>query len=114
MPNLHAGTPHSIAVFLKTRTLALGTSVASEASETALAGLSIAMEESPGEAKRRRCQGDAKTLGWTILFALISLSGVVVTLAGQPCPFCLKTASFIFAALFLVSLLTRAVRGRAF
>jgi hypothetical protein len=52
-------------------------------------------------------------LGWMILFALMSLSGVVVTLAGHPCPFCLKTASFIFAALFVVSLLTRAVRARA-
>lgn len=53
-------------------------------------------------------------LGWTILFALMSLSGVVVTLAGHPVPFCLKTASFIFAMLFLLSLLTRAVRGRAY
>jgi hypothetical protein len=52
-------------------------------------------------------------LGWTILFALMSLSGVLGTLAVQPVPFYLKTASFIFATLFLISLLTRAVRGRA-
>jgi hypothetical protein len=52
-------------------------------------------------------------LGWTILFALISFGGMVPMLAGHPAPLFLKTASFLFAALFLVSLLTRAVRGRA-
>jgi hypothetical protein len=51
-------------------------------------------------------------LGWTILFALMSLTGVVVSLAAHPAPLCVKTASFIFAMLFLLSLLTRAVRGR--
>ena len=52
-------------------------------------------------------------LGWTILFALMSLSGVAITLAGHPVPLFIKTASFIFAMLFLLSLVTRAVRGRA-
>lgn len=52
-------------------------------------------------------------LGWTILFAVISISGVVASLAGHPAPLCLKTASFIFAMLFFLTLLTRAVRGRA-
>jgi hypothetical protein len=52
-------------------------------------------------------------LGWTILFGLMSLGGAVAPLAGHPAPFCLKTASILFAALFLVSLLTQAVRGRA-
>ena len=33
--------------------------------------------------------------------------------AGHPPPLFLKTASFLFAALFLISLLTRAVRDRA-
>jgi len=51
-------------------------------------------------------------LGWTILFAMISLSGVVTGLAEHPVPFCLKTASLVFAMLFLVSLLTHAVRAR--
>jgi hypothetical protein len=51
-------------------------------------------------------------LGWTILFAMMSLSGTVVTLAEHPAPFCLKTASVIFTMLFLLSLVTRAVRGR--
>jgi hypothetical protein len=52
-------------------------------------------------------------LGYTILFALMSLSGAVAPLAGNPAPVCLKTASFVFAILFVASLLTRAVRGRA-
>ena len=52
-------------------------------------------------------------LGWTILFALMSVSGVAATLAANPAPLYLKTASFIFATLFFVILLTRAVRGRA-
>jgi hypothetical protein len=51
-------------------------------------------------------------LGWTILFALMSLVGVVATLIERPVPFCLKTASLLFAMLFLLSLVTRAVRGR--
>jgi hypothetical protein len=51
-------------------------------------------------------------LGWTILFALMSLSGAVPTLAGHPAPLWLKTASLIFAMLFFLSLLTRVVRGR--
>ena len=52
-------------------------------------------------------------LGWTILFALMSIIGMVVTLAVHPTTFWLKTASIIFAMLFFLSLLTRAVRGRA-
>jgi len=52
-------------------------------------------------------------LGWTILFALMSISGMAATLTSHPAPLCLKTASFIFTALFLLTLLTRAVRSRA-
>jgi len=52
-------------------------------------------------------------LGWTILFALMSVSGFAATLAANPAPLYLKTGSFIFSALFLVILLTRVVRGRA-
>ncbi len=51
-------------------------------------------------------------LGCTILFALMSLGGAVPTLAGHPAPLFVKTASFIFAILFVLSLLTRVVRGR--
>jgi hypothetical protein len=51
-------------------------------------------------------------LGWTILFGLISFSGMVPMLAGHPAPVFLKAATILFAALFLVSLLTGAVRRR--
>lgn len=51
-----------------------------------------------------------KMLGWTILFALMSLGGIAATFAGHPASFCLKTTSFLFATLFLLSLATIAVR----
>jgi hypothetical protein len=53
-------------------------------------------------------------LGWTILFALMSLSGMAFTLTSHPAPFFLKTAVFISTTLFLLTLLTRAVRSRAY
>ena len=52
-------------------------------------------------------------LGWTILFALMSVSGVAATMAADPAPLYLKTASILFATLFCIILLTRVVRGRA-
>jgi hypothetical protein len=53
-------------------------------------------------------------LGWTILFGLISLSGMAVTLTSYPVPFYLKSAIVVSTTLFLVTLLTRVVRrGRA-
>lgn len=52
-------------------------------------------------------------LGWTILFAITPLGGMVVTLAGQPVPLWLKMASLVFATLFFLSLLTSAVGSRA-
>lgn len=52
-------------------------------------------------------------LGWTILFALVPLGGIVVVVAGQPFPFCFKLASLVFTTLFLVSLLTSAIGRRA-
>jgi hypothetical protein len=55
---------------------------------------------------------EIKMLGWTILFGLMSFSGVVPILAGYPSPLFLKTASLLFAALFLISVLTRAVRDQ--
>jgi hypothetical protein len=51
-------------------------------------------------------------LGWTILFALMSLGGMMRILAGASAPIFLKTATFLFTALFLISLLTGAVRRR--
>ena len=63
--------------------------------------------------KREGVKGRVSMLGWTILFALMSFSGVVPILAGHPSPLFLKTASVLFAALFLISVLTRAVRDQS-
>lgn len=52
-------------------------------------------------------------LGWTILFALTSVSGVVVNLMNRAVSFSLIVASLIFATLFLLSLVARAVRIQA-
>jgi hypothetical protein len=52
-------------------------------------------------------------LGWTIMFGLMSLTGSVAALAEHPAPLFLKTAIFISTMLFLLSVLTRAVRSRA-
>jgi hypothetical protein len=52
--------------------------------------------------------------GWTILFGLMSLCGVLFTLTGTPpAPVYMKTAAYLFGFLFLLSLLTHVVRGRA-
>jgi uncharacterized membrane protein YtjA (UPF0391 family) len=52
-------------------------------------------------------------LGWTILFALMSLLGALLALAGSPATTFARTASVLFAVLFLISLLARVVRARA-
>ena len=51
-------------------------------------------------------------LGWMILFALMVLIGAAATLSGNPGDAAAKMASAVFAILFLLGLLTRAVRGR--
>ena len=51
--------------------------------------------------------------GWTILFGLISLCGALLCAGSAAAPVCLKSASFLFGLLFLVSLLTYVVRGPA-
>lgn len=48
-------------------------------------------------------------LGWTILFALASMSGLVATLAAHPASFALKAATTFSAILFVLSLLTREI-----
>lgn len=58
-------------------------------------------------------QGSEKMLGWIIVFALVPLGAIVVMVAGQPVPFCLKLASLVFATLFFFSLLTSAIGSRA-
>jgi len=52
-------------------------------------------------------------LGWTILFALISASGGAAVLSGYQTSLCLTAASVVFALLFVLSLLTIAVRRQA-
>ena len=52
-------------------------------------------------------------LGWTILFAVMSISGTAATLTSHPAPLYVETASVIFTTLFLLTLLTRAIRVRA-
>ncbi len=48
-------------------------------------------------------------LGWSILFGLASMSGVVATLAAHPASFALKAATIFAATLFVLSLLTREI-----
>jgi hypothetical protein len=55
----------------------------------------------------------ANMLGWMILFALMILPGAAATVAGYPAAVSLKTTSVVFAALLLIALMTRMVRGRA-
>jgi hypothetical protein len=50
-------------------------------------------------------------LGWMILFALMTLPGAAAAVAGYHTGASLKTTSVVFAALFMVALFTRMVRG---
>jgi hypothetical protein len=50
-------------------------------------------------------------LGWMILFAIMVLIGAVAMLTGSFSESA-RLASSVFAVLFLIGLLTRAVRGR--
>jgi len=52
-------------------------------------------------------------LGWMILFALIAVTGAILAAAGYPGFISARTTSLIFALLFLISVFTWAVRGRA-
>jgi uncharacterized membrane protein YtjA (UPF0391 family) len=52
-------------------------------------------------------------LGWMILFALMALIGASPMLAGHPPGTAAWIASITFAFLFVIALLTRAMRGRA-
>ena len=52
-------------------------------------------------------------LGWTIMFALLSLSGAIPLALGQTgVEVSMKTTGILFALLFLASIFTRLVRGR--
>jgi hypothetical protein len=49
-------------------------------------------------------------LGWMILFALMVVPGFVATISVQTS---MRITSIVFAGLFLVGVLTRVARGRA-
>jgi hypothetical protein len=48
-------------------------------------------------------------LGWTVLFALASMSGLVATLLLHPPSLALKAATIVSSILFVLSLLTRVI-----
>jgi len=52
-------------------------------------------------------------LGWLILFALLAAIGTALMLVGYPGDASMGIASSVFALLFLLGLLTRAARDRA-
>jgi hypothetical protein len=52
-------------------------------------------------------------LGWTILFALMTVPGATAALTGYPAWTPLKSTSVVFAVLFLAALTTRALRTRS-
>jgi hypothetical protein len=52
-------------------------------------------------------------LGWMIVFALISALGALSALNGATAIASMKITSLLFASLFLLGLLTYAIRGRA-
>jgi hypothetical protein len=51
-------------------------------------------------------------VGWLILFASMPVPGVFVALTGAPVTASMKSASLMFALLFMVGLLTRVARDR--
>ncbi len=52
-------------------------------------------------------------LGWLILFASMAAPGAVATVTGDPAAAAVKSAGLVFAVLFMIGLLTRVARGRA-
>ena len=52
-------------------------------------------------------------LGWMILFAVMAVLAIAVSITGNSVQISMWITSIVFACLFLVGLLTRAVRGRA-
>ena len=79
-----------------------------------LLGLALRLQvlavKAVAEVDSAKSEKEAKfMLGWTILFALISLSAMVANFAA-PVSFCLQLATVTFTILFVCSLLTRAAR----
>lgn len=52
-------------------------------------------------------------LGWMIVFAMLAVCGVAMTLTGDSSAAPAWPASLVFATLFLVGLLARALRGKS-
>ena len=52
-------------------------------------------------------------LGWLILFAAMAAPGAFAAITGDPATASVKTASALFSVLFMIGLLTRVARGRA-
>lgn len=52
-------------------------------------------------------------LGWLILFASMAVPAGVMTVLGEPATVSMKTSGVVFALLFMIGILTRMVRGRA-
>lgn len=52
-------------------------------------------------------------LGWLIVFAVFAILSAIRMVAGHAGDASVKIASLLFAILFVVGLLTRAARGRA-
>jgi hypothetical protein len=52
-------------------------------------------------------------LGWMILFALMALLGTILMVLGHPAGTAVRLTSSVFAVLFVLGLLTRAARERA-
>ncbi len=51
-------------------------------------------------------------LGWMMVFAMMAVLGIILSLTGNPAA-SIRIASLLFSSLFLLGLLTYAVRGRA-
>ena len=61
-------------------------------------------------------EGDKRNMvGWMILFALMAILGAVLTAAGLPAPAAasMQVTSLVFTVLFLITVLTRAIRRGA-
>jgi uncharacterized membrane protein YtjA (UPF0391 family) len=52
-------------------------------------------------------------LGWMIVFAMLAVSAAAAAVSGIPAAVSVGPASVVFATLFVIGLLTRAMRGRS-
>ena len=52
-------------------------------------------------------------LGWMIVFAMLAVSAAAAAMTGSSAAVSVGPVSVVFATLFLVGLLTRALRGKS-